>query len=264
MFELKLQILSNEKIAKNTYRAWFECDNDEFFEKLKPGQFMQIKIPNSPHLILRRPIAVEDFDKIGKRFSICYFIVGEGTKILAKQSKGQIVEATGAIGNGFDTSNYQNIWLLSGGLGAAPLFSVVRSDPKKNYKSFLGFSNKEFIYDLTKFKEMSDLTVCTDDGSFGYSGFSLDAMVEDLQNSKTKPDAIFICGNHTMTKSVKEKMESYPDIPCFVSMESRMGCGIGTCLVCNCKTQNKNGESGYKRVCVDGPVFELGEVVFDE
>lgn len=265
MRELQLKLISNEKIAEKSYRAWFECNDTTFFDDFKPGQFLQIKIPNSPHLILRRPIAVEDLDKDNNKFSICYFLVGQGTKIFSELSAGAIVTATGPIGNGFSTNDYKNIWLLGGGLGAAPLYTVLKCAPEKEYTVFLGFSNEKFIYDIDKFEYASDLTLCTDDGSRGYNGFSIDAMMEKLESDNTqRPDAIFACGNTSMLKALKNKMSLYPDIPCFVSLESRMGCGIGTCLVCNCKIQNKDKTSSYKRVCVDGPVFPVSEVLFDE
>lgn len=264
MRELELKLISNDKIAEKSYRAWFQCDDEGFFDEFKPGQFLQIKIPNSPHLILRRPIAVEECDKTNKRFSICYFLVGQGTQLFSALKPGETVVATGPIGNGFDTSDYRNIWILGGGLGAAPLYSVVQQNIGKNYTVFLGFSSASYVYDVDKFEKFSKLTVCTDDGSLGKSGFSIDVMMNALKNVDEKPDAIFACGNTSMLKALKQKMLDHPDIPCFVSLESRMGCGIGTCLVCNCKIQKKNEQAMYKRVCVDGPVFPVNEVIFDE
>lgn len=260
MNELFLKLIGNDKIAENTFRATFKCDDNKFFEEFIPGQFMQFKIPNAGQLILRRPIAVEKIDKAQNIFSICYFLVGEGTKILSQQTIGQDISAIGPIGNGFCAHKYKNIWLLGGGVGAAPLFSVLQQNPKSCKKAFLGFSSKDFVYNLDNFAKLCELTTCTDDGSYGYKGFSISALMQQLENEK--PDAIFACGTGNMLKAV-QKAVLPTGIDCYISMESRMGCGIGTCLVCNCKV--KKGEDwDYKRVCVDGPVFSIKEVVFDE
>lgn len=247
-------VLSNEQVAENIYKLVISCDktvNDEFI----PGQFAQIQIPNRPDLLLRRPISIHSVSVSDNAIAFIYAIVGEGTKVLSKLKRGDIINALMPLGNGFSIKeNHKNIWLIGGGIGCAPLKSVIDKFQDKNYKLLLGFRNKKQIYALDEYKNESEIIISTEDGSFGEKGFITDVLIKLLK--RDKPDLILSCGPAPFFKSLK-KIIYDSGIETQASLEQRMGCGTGGCAVCVCKINGR-----YRKVCSDGPVFDLREVDF--
>lgn len=259
MYELTLRVLQNETIAASTWRMTLRCEDDRFFDAFEPGSFLNIRIPNAPHLLLRRPISVHAVDRARKEIELLYFVCGQGTAVLAQTAPQTMINATGPLGHGFDVGDAQNIWLIAGGLGCAPLYTVMQAAADRAYTCFFGFPDASQVFDLARYEKRGALQLFTDDGSMGTPGYALDGLIRALAHET--PDLILACGPTNLLRAMKQKLP--PDLPCQVSLESRMGCGTGACLVCNCQIAASTPEGWtYKRVCADGPVFPLKEVLF--
>ena len=249
MREITAVVLENKQIAENIYSLTFSTEEEI---KVRPGQFAMIGVSTYP---LRRPIAVCKAE--GERITVCYQLKGKGTKALAANYKqGERLSVLMPLGNGFYVEEgEQRIALVGGGVGIFPLISVLRAyAEEKEIYSYMGFRNRRALcmeYELSRGKQ---LTLATDDGSFGYHGTAVQAFMEDLE--KVRPDVVLACGPTPMLRALKNAMTGR-GVPVYVSLEERMGCGIGACLVCVCEqTDGKRA-----RVCKDGPVFEMNEVV---
>lgn len=251
-----VRIISNNKIAEATYKMVLACE--PFEEQLRGGQFIHIALPDLTHP-LRRPFCIADFDNENNTITIIYAILGEGTQILANLAEGINLKALYPLGNGFNLKpKDKKIVLLGGGLGSAVLPAIITRWPDKTFYTFLGFANKNRVV-LQKEMESKGSVVylATDDGSCGYKGFVTELLAQKLD--EIKPDIILCCGPEVMYKSLLKTVNSNIT-PIFVSLEKRMGCGVGACLVCNCKIRTPKGDK-FLRACVEGPVFNINEVV---
>lgn len=250
MKDYSVTVKGNELIAENIYKITLILPDSA--EKIKGGQFANIAV-GGDHL-LRRPLGICTVD--GKEITLCYQVKGRGTQKLAGVKAGESLNILLPLGNGFNVEEYKNIAVIGGGVGIFPLISVIRENYKsKNFYSYVGFRNKNCVCLLSEFEKGKSVKVTTDDGSYGDKGNAVEAFFADCENIKA--DAIIACGPPVMLKVLKQKLaENGVDLPCFVSLEERMGCGVGACLVCVCKkSDGKNA-----RVCKDGPVFNINEV----
>ncbi|MDD4003113.1 MAG: dihydroorotate dehydrogenase electron transfer subunit [Clostridia bacterium] len=255
MTETDFTVIENIKLCGDVFKMILKTENPQ---DVICGQFINISIPCRNDLILKRPFAVMDSDKGKKTVTICYKVVGKGTDSLSRLKGGEVLSGVYPLGNGFKLDgSHKTVLLLGGGIGIFPLFSVFKCYPDKKYHTILGFKNKESVVLSGDFEQFSkELLICTDDGSMGAKGFITDSLKRNID--RIKPDIILCCGPSQMYKPLKDFMSGY-DIPVYVSLEERMACGIGACLVCNCAV-TENGKQHYKRVCKDGPVFNLKEV----
>lgn len=243
-------IVKNEKIAENIHAVTFDIGEET---TVRCGQFGDILVGGT-HL-LRRPIAICKVEK--NLVTYCYQLKGEGTRELAKMEVGTRVSVLMPLGNGFFVEeNETKVALVGGGVGIFPLISVLREyQGKKNISAYIGFRNKGAVCGLDEFEKADKFVGVTDDGSFGEKMNSVQAFEKALQNGE-RPDVVLSCGPTPMLRALKTVVER-ENIPCFVSLEERMGCGIGACLVCVCAmTNGKNA-----RVCKDGPVFNVNDIV---
>jgi len=225
----------------------------EPIENIKGGQFLNISTGDKSRL-LKRPFGIVKAD--GADVTICFQVKGEGTKALASAKAGDKLSVLLPLGNGFNLpSPAKNIVVIGGGVGIFPLVPVINGNPDKNFYSYIGFRNAGCVCLLDEFKKSKALTVVTDDGSFGGRDNAVNAYFNDRAN--VKADLIIACGPPVMLRALKSRLkENDIKTPCLVSLEERMGCGIGACLVCTCKKTN----GGRTRVCKDGPVFDINEV----
>lgn len=251
MKDLLASVKSNQQIAENIYKITLELPEDA--GEMHGGQFVNLSTGNGANL-LRRPLGVCMVE--GRDVSVCYQVKGDGTKYLSTVDSGRKLQVLLPLGNWFDLENYRNIAVIGGGVGIFPLIAVIREHYKsKNFYSYIGFRNKNAICLYDELNKSKKLTVTTDDGSYGEKGNAVSAYLKDAANIKT--DAIIACGPPVMLKVLKQKLkEEGITLPCYVSLEERMGCGMGACLVCVCKTVG--GENA--RVCRDGPVFDINDV----
>lgn len=244
MKDVKLTIESNIKVAPDIYLMRLVGDTSEIKNS---GEFINITIPG---YYLRRPISVSRYTK--NSVDILYKILGRGTKDLSSFEKGMKLDTLVGLGNGFDLSKAKKPLLIGGGIGIAPMFSLIDEFNNMNIKPtvIFGARTKDDLVLIDELEKISDLHICTDDGSLGFKGNA----VEYLKTNNISYDYYYACGPLPMLKALK----NYDQNGC-LSLEARMGCGFGACMGCSIKTTK-----GAKRVCKEGPVFEASEVLFDE
>lgn len=232
----------------------FTVHSPEIAASAIPGQFLHIRCGDK--VFLRRPISICDSGNDKVRF--IFEVKGEGTKELSEMSVGDEIDILGPLGNGFIDGKYNSPVIIGGGIGIFPLFKLAKAYNILNIKPevFLGFRSKSRVVMENEFSEISNVHISTDDGSYGYNGYAVDMLEKYLDENAC--DMIFSCGPLPMLKAVKEISEKR-GIPCRISLEQRMGCGVGACLVCSCETFFE-GNLKYRRVCKDGPVFNASEV----
>lgn len=226
-----------------------------------PGQFLHIKIDKT---ILRRPFSINYVQ--GKLIYVLFRIRGRGTKILAEYKSGTKMSIIGPLGRGFCLGKRgdKNI-LVAGGLGVAPLvFLAQRLKKTINYKLkpksviLLGVKDKKEILCEQEFKGMGyKIMIATEDGSKGHKGTITEALKRILTTHDLRITInIYACGPEAMFREIKKLIDKAKcDVNCQVSFEQFMGCGIGSC--CGCTIETKRG---YKKVCKDGPVFNINDV----
>ena len=252
------RVVSNVKIAKDTLWMKIEFGAEK---AVLPGQFLHIRVPGRADLILRRPISINDYDRKTGIIDLIYQVKGEGTKALAEVSCGQVLDILGPLGNGFHPGKEKKIWLIGGGLGVAPLKYLPKYYSELEFEAILGFRDLECVYQIAEFQQLcKSVVVMTEDGSIGEKGFVTTAL-EKKMRGESLPDAIYLCGPMPMVRAVKKSLAGNP-IKALVSMEQRMGCGMGACEVCTCGIR-KDGAIEQQRVCLEGPVFDLWEVAED-
>lgn len=242
-------VVKNEKIAENIYAITFLLDEDV---QVRCGQFGNIAVGGA-HL-LRRPIAICKVDE--REVTFCYQIKGEGTQKLKTIGAGTRLNVLLPLGNGFFVEeNEKKVALVGGGVGVFPLISVLREYGKtKEIAAYIGYRNKGAVCGVEEFEKASKFVAVTDDGSYGEKMNAVQAFAAALEQGD-RPDVVLACGPTPMLRALKTLIEK-EQIPCYVSLEERMGCGIGACLVCVCDLTN----GAKARVCKDGPVFNALDV----
>ncbi len=248
MREVIATVLENKQIAENIFSLTFATEETI---KIRPGQFVML---GAGEHVLRRPIAVCMAE--GERVTVCYQVKGSGTQFLAKNYRmGEKISVLLPLGNGFFVKEEEKkVAVVGGGVGIFPLISAIRAYANdKQIYAYMGFRNERALCMEYEMRRGEKLVIATDDGSVGFHGTSVQAFMQDFE--KIKPDVVLSCGPTPMLRALKKAMEG-KDVPTFVSLEERMGCGIGACLVCVCDLTN--GE--HARVCKDGPVFEIHDI----
>ena len=243
-------IVKNEKIAENIYAVTFALDEDV---TIRAGQFGNIAVGGT-HL-LRRPIAICKADK--RQVTFCYQLKGEGTRLLKEKKIGETCNVLMPLGNGFYVEDTEKkVALVGGGVGVFPLISVLRAyGETKEISAYIGYRNQGAVCGVEDFQKANKFVAVTDDGSYGEKMNAVQAFAADLAKGN-RPDVVLACGPTPMLRALKAVTEK-ENLPCYVSLEERMGCGFGACVVCVCDLT-----SGKKaRVCKDGPVFNANEVV---
>lgn len=249
MKNVAMKLVNSRKIAKDTYE-WTLTD-DYMSHTVRPGQFIYIAVPG---FTLRRPISIADVEREKKQLKILFKVVGKGTERMAALTPGTEIECMGPNGNGFpiEMEQMEKALLIGGGIGVPPLYYLGKELKQKGMEviSIIGFQNKEHVFYDQEFAEISTTIVVTDDGSYGEQGF-----VTDVLPDASDFDMYFACGPRGMLRAVKQLFNNKNG---YLSLEERMGCGIGACAACIVATDTKEG---YKKICQDGPVFAAKEVL---
>ena len=238
------EILSNEEIAEKIYRLTVNAP--ELAETARAGQFVQVKI--SDEFTLRRPLGIAS--TLCEHVKIFYRVVGRGTETLSTKKASERLSILGALGNGYSPREGK-VLLVGGGMGLAPLLCAAE---KFSADVLMGGRNQnEVIFWQEEFRPHTDkIFITTDDGSYARKGFAIDLLPDIL--AAENYSAILTCGPEIMMRGVA-KLAYEKNIPCEVSFEKRMACGLGACLSCSIDTVN-----GRKKVCKDGPIFDAKEV----
>lgn len=218
----------------------------------KPGQFLHIKCEGFQ---LRRPISIGAVAE--DTLTIYFEVKGGGTKWLSARKPGDVLDVLGPVGNGFPRVDGK-ILLVGGGIGVPPMFSCAQR--YDHCDAVLAFRSEDRALLVEAFQNTCGaVKLMSDDGSLGQKGFAASGAAEML--AKNDYAAVFVCGPKIMLRTVAQAAEN-AGVPCYVSMEERMGCGIGACLGCSVPLKDENGRK-MARVCADGPVFDAREVDWD-
>lgn len=236
------KILKNQEIAPGIFVMEAET---EIAKEVRPGQFVQVKVPG---FFLRRPISV--CDTTDTSLFLVYRVAGQGTREMSHLRTGEEVSFFGPLGNGFPIEE-REVLLIGGGIGVPPLLRTAKEYRKKNIpvSIALGFNSAKEIILKEQFENIGcDVHIATMDGSYGTKGTALDA----IHANGVKTSFVCACGPLPMLKAVSQEYQNG-----YISMESRMACGMGACM--GCVVKDKEGNS--LRICKDGPVFPIGKVV---
>lgn len=247
-------VLEREEIAKDIYSYVISCP--EAAAAAKAGQFVHIRAEG---FTLRRPISICEIDKEKGTVRIVFEVRGKGTDKISQLNVGDKMDIILPLGNGFTVKEIpegKNVVVVGGGIGVPPMCGIAAC--YKDVKAVIGFRSKDKVILEEDLKRIgADVVVCTDDGSYGEKGVVSVPLEKELSKGNTA--MIYACGPSPMLKAVIAAAERY-NVPCEVSLEERMACGVGACVGCACKVR-RDGKELVLRVCKDGPVFKAEEVV---
>lgn len=257
---IKAELLKKVELKKGIFK--FTVKADEITKIAKPGNFIEIRVNNDIEPFLRRPISIYNMDKEKGILEFIFQQKGKGTQILSTRKEGELIDIIGPLGYGtFRYTNYNKLAIIGGGIGVFPLYELAKcaKNENKEIHTYLGFRNKDLVVLEDEFKKVSDnLTITTDDGSYAEKGFAINFLKEDIENGKI--DSIYACGPLPMLRAVRN-LAIEKEIPCQISLEERMACGMGVCLGCAVKTAKSPEEAPeYWHVCKAGPVFQAKDV----
>lgn len=253
-FNEETVIIRQEEIATDIYSIWLHTDH--MASVARAGQFVGVYCQDGSRL-LPRPISICEIDKDDQAIRIVYRVVGKGTDEFSYMRTGMPLNVIGPLGNGYpeETDAGKKALLVGGGIGIPPILQLAK-DIQCQKEVVLGYQNKEtFLYE--QFCEHAHVHIATEDGSVGTKGNVLDA----IKGGQIAADAIYACGPMPMLRALKEYAKEQ-GIPCYLSLEERMACGVGACLGCVCKSVHKDAHTHVrnKRICTEGPVFLAEEV----
>ena len=251
----KMIIMSQQNIAHNIFEM--TLTGKLVGEITSPGQFVHIRASDSYDMLLRRPISIASINEEKSEITILYRAEGKGTIALSKKREGDVIDVLGPLGNGFpvaETKAGETAILVGGGIGVPPLYELSKQLTANGVACIhvLGFQSTNVVFYEEEFKALGDTHIVTVDGTHGTAGFVTTVMEKLGKDFST----YYSCGPMPMLDAV-QKM--YHDKKGYLSFEERMGCGIGACFACVCKT-TEGYDKEYIKVCSDGPVFPAGVV----
>lgn len=256
--KLQCKLVKKEMLIDGIYK--FSVEAPEIANTAKPGQFLEIKVSETGEPFLRRPISIFNLDKENGIVEFIFQVKGKGTELLKLKEVGDMIDIMGPLGAGsFNVQEYKSVAIIGGGIGTYPLYELTKElKGKANLNVYLGFRDKSLVSCEKDFEAigLNKLVVTTDDGSYKEKGFAIDFMKKDIEEHRV--DMIFACGPLPMLRAVREYAMK-ENIPCQISLEERMGCGIGACLGCAVNVISGE-EPRYGHVCKEGPVFEAKNV----
>jgi dihydroorotate dehydrogenase electron transfer subunit len=272
-FSGTVPVVENARMARDTYRIRLRAP--ELARLIRPGQFVMMRLCGTTDPLLGRPFALYDtvLDERGQpnHIDIVYLVVGKQTRLLAHLGMKDEIEVWGPLGNGFpELSNVQSVALVAGGIGQTPFLAYVRELlGERGYAGraphrgahrvslYYGVRTAELVAGVGDFRGAgADVHLASDDGSLGFRGF-----VTQLLEQHEPPQHVVGCGPEPMLKALAKLARRW-NIPCHLSMETPMACGVGICF--SCVTEVRTGEGwDYRRVCVDGPVFDASCLAWD-
>ena len=235
----------------------------------RPGQFAMLRLPKRSDILLRRPMSIYDVRPASRKskspalIQMLFKVVGRGTGAMAELRPGDALEVLAPLGHGFFREDYQGmlprvdeVVHVAGGIGIAALLLAARELHRRGIRQRLFFGGRSRA-DLVCFKDFGGLVqktiLATEDGSRGGKGFVTVALENYLARNKGRQVLLMVCGPWPMLEACRGLARTYGH-PCLVSMENRMGCGLGVCLGCSIGVEGE-GHGAYERVCTEGPVF---------
>ncbi len=275
----RVSVVENVQLARDTFRVRFECP--EIAKRIVPGQFLMLRLADLDDPLLGRPLALYDIvldeaqNPVG--VDVVYLVLGKMTSRLARFVPGQELEVWGPLGNGFSPQQCDHLIMVAGGIGQTPFMALAQEhlgnrtygDSSRNVSPVIratlcyGARNADYLAGVSDFENVGlDVRVSTDDGSAGHHGL----VTEQLQlllsgRGLEESTRVVCCGPEPMMEAVADMTAAF-GVPCQVSLESPMACGIGICFSCVAKVRDDDGEWDYKRTCVEGPIFDAEKIVW--
>ncbi len=250
-----VEVMANDRLAQGVGLLVMRAPR--IAASVEPGQFVHLRISMGTDSILRRPFSVHRV--VGDTIEVLYQVLGRGTRDLAGKRRGDAMDAIGPLGHGWKVEpGVAHALLVAGGLGAAPLGMLAEDLAGRGVavSVALGAPTAERLVARALFERVARrVELATDDGSAGEAGFVTSVSARLLE--RDLPDIVCVCGPEIMARRVAEQAAD-AGVRCLVSLERLMACGVGACLSCVVTTK-----SGRLRACVDGPVFDAEEVVWD-
>lgn len=227
-----------------------------------PGTFVHIKVGNSNDPLFRRPFSIYDFDEKQGAIDILYKVFGRGTRLLSRVVAGDTLDVLGPLGNSFVAAEGEpDLILAGGGVGIPPLYLLARrinlARKRARIRFLCGLADAQERVMATRLESLPvELHFSTDNGTLGHHGLVTDLLGKEVDNAAGSDPLVCACGPEPMLKAVQDICRIHK-VRCYLSLESIMPCGVGTCLGCVVKRADGNG---YHRVCREGPVFSAAEV----
>lgn len=267
----------NVQLARGTFRVRFACPS--IAERIVPGQFLMVRlaVPNDP--LLARPLALYDtvLDGAGRPIGldVVYLVMGKMTRLLAGAKPGDRLVIWGPLGNGFSAAPVEHLVMVAGGIGQTPFLALGQEflgsrrygstrnvSPSRKVTLCYGVRTDAYLAGVADFERAGfDVRISSDDGSVGHHGFVTDLLGRVLTESRGEDRRVVCCGPEPMMEAVAD-LCALSEVPCHVSLETPMACGIGICFSCVARVRQADGEWDYKRTCVEGPVFEAQSIVW--
>jgi dihydroorotate dehydrogenase electron transfer subunit len=266
--------MANHLLARDTYCIRLQAP--ELARLIRPGQFLMLRLPGTMDPLLGRPFAlydtVLDAQDQAVAIEIVYLVVGKVTGLLSTLSAGDAVEVWGPLGNGFpELIGLDHVGLVAGGIGQTPFLAYVRQllgqrgyggrVPQRAVKRvsvYYGVRTAELAAGVDDFRAAgAEVHLATDDGSLGFRGY-----VTQLLEQQERPQHLIGCGPEPMMQALAALAQRW-SIPCHLSLETPMACGAGICFSCVTRVRTGDGWD-YRRVCVDGPVFDAACLVWED
>ncbi|MFC1596662.1 dihydroorotate dehydrogenase electron transfer subunit [Planctomycetota bacterium] len=272
-----VEIEENVRLARDTFRVRLRCP--EIASRIVPGQFVMLRLAGSEDPLLGRPLALYDVvvdpnsGPIG--LDIAYLVVGKMTGRLAALGSGGMLEVWGPLGNGFGPIEAEHLVMVAGGIGQTPLLALAREVlGLENYGGkergvrrvekvtlCYGARSKDYLAGVDDFERAGvDVRLSTDDGSAGHRGLVTD-LVRPVVDEPSGGCRIVCCGPEPMMEATAAIAREL-GLPCQVSLETPMACGIGVCFSCVARVRDGSGRWDYRRTCVEGPIFDAEDVEF--
>ncbi|MBN2284428.1 MAG: dihydroorotate dehydrogenase electron transfer subunit [Deltaproteobacteria bacterium] len=266
-----VRVLSNMETVKGHYLMTLAVPPS--FTGAVPGQFIMVRIAGRDTPFLPRPFSIHSLSSQNGEtvMEVLYRTVGAGTAAMATLAAGDRLALTGPLGRGYRLMpERKQVVLLAGGMGVAPLAFLAErlgnGDAGEGCRMtcYLGARTASLLHGLEKLERTCDeVKACTDDGSRGHAGLLTELFRREMDGYAPEDTIIYACGPREMMKELARLLAGTA-LDCQVSLEERMACGIGACLGCAVEVRTAAGGSTYKRVCADGPVFDIGDILWGE
>ncbi len=272
-----VEVVENVPLAEQTYRVRFECP--EMARSILPGQFLMMRLTDHDDPLIGRPLALYDtvLSSAGEPtgIDVVYLVKGKFTSQLEQFRAGQQVDVWGPLGNGFEPQPIEHLIMVAGGIGQTPFLALGQEylgtrrygdpirevAPSQRVTICYGARRAGLLAGVDDFERAGfDVRLCTDDGSRGHHGLVTDLLKQVLAEADL-PHRIVCCGPEPMMEAVAD-IAVERNVPCQVSLETPMACGVGICFTCVAKVRDQHGGWDYRRTCVEGPVFDAAEIVW--
>jgi dihydroorotate dehydrogenase electron transfer subunit len=277
--QVQAEIVENRRLAKDTQLVRFAAP--EIARRIQPGQFVMLRIAGYNDPLIGRPLAL--YDTYGPEvnpdsLSVVYLVKRKFTTRMASLQAGQKIDVWGPLGNGFIPEPTEHLLMVAGGIGQTPFLAVAKEalgqrrygsqlrwpTPVRHVTFCYGARTADYLTGIEDFEKLGvSVKIATDDGSRGHHGLVTDLVNQTITeshgaNGRGAP-RILCCGPEPMMEAVAH-LAAQENVPCQVSLETPMACGIGICFTCVAKVRDEQGDWDYKRTCVEGPVFDATKI----